>query len=166
MRPPLAAVHAGYPQMSGATDPERIALYVYPGDYERRGLVRGNFGDKYEASVSLDTETQYLVGGARVVWKHRTGAMALDPEQRVTVALTDLIQTSAAVLDLESGELLETSTYYPNGARETYRAQDIAGIAPEPMGFTGKEGDATPEQPHPGSLTTKRGSLTTNRASR
>ena len=128
-------------QASGATDPERIALYVYPGDYERRGLVRGSFGDTYDASTGLDTETQYMVGGARVVWKNTGSVSTLDPDQRVTIPLTDLIQTSAAVLDLESGELLETSTYYPNGARETYRAQDLAGIAPEPMGFTGKEGD-------------------------
>ncbi|GAB5547643.1 MAG: hypothetical protein SangKO_074030 [Sandaracinaceae bacterium] len=125
----------------GEADPERIALYVYPGDFERRGLVRGAFGDEYEASTGLDTETQYLVGGARVVWKTRAGVAGLDADQRVTVPLTDLIQTTAAVLDLESGELLEASTYYPNGARETYRVQALEGIAPEASGFTGKEAD-------------------------
>ncbi|HBQ17788.1 MAG TPA: hypothetical protein DEF51_43895 [Myxococcales bacterium] len=127
--------------LDGDAEPERIALYVFPGDFERRGLVRGAFGDEYEASTGLDTETQYLVGGARVVWKTRAGVAGLDADQRVTVALTDLIQTTAAVLDLESGELLEASTYYPNGARETYRVQGLEGIAPEASGFTGKEAD-------------------------
>ena len=127
--------------LDGDAEPERIALYVFPGDFERRGLVHGAFGDEYEASTGLDTETQYLVGGARVVWKTRAGVAGLDADQRVTVALTDLIQTTAAVLDLESGELLEASTYYPNGARETYRVQALEGIAAEPSGFTGKEAD-------------------------
>jgi RHS repeat-associated protein len=48
------------------------------------------------------------------------------------------------VLDLQSGELVEASTYYPNGAHESYITNtggDDQAIAPEPMGFTGKEGD-------------------------
>ncbi|MFO0713640.1 MAG: hypothetical protein U0353_27555 [Sandaracinus sp.] len=45
---------------------ERTALYVYPGDYERRGLQRSMGGTSYEA-ISGDTETQYGVGGARIV---------------------------------------------------------------------------------------------------
>ena len=122
-------------------DPERIALYVYPGDWERRGLVRGLYGDAYDASTGLDSETQYMVGGARVVWKHGDAIAGLDRDQRVTVPLTDLIQTTAAVLDLNSGELLEASTYYPNGARESMRVQDQVAIAGEPSGFTGKEAD-------------------------
>jgi len=43
--------------------------------------------------------------------------------------------------DLVSGALVETSTYYPNGARESYRAPDGGEVGPEPAGFTGKEGD-------------------------
>ena len=96
----------------GGPLPERIALYIYPGDFERRGLERNATTATYNASAVLQTETQYLVGGARVVWKHNTEGTALDREQRVTVALTDIIQTSSAVMDLESGELLEASTYY------------------------------------------------------
>ena len=125
----------------GGPLPERIALYIYPGDFERRGLERNATTATYNASAVLQTETQYLVGGARVVWKHNTEGTALDREQRVTVALTDIIQTSSAVMDLESGELLEASTYYPNGARESYRPQAITAVAAEPMGFTGKEAD-------------------------
>ncbi|MBZ0121433.1 MAG: RHS repeat-associated core domain-containing protein, partial [Sandaracinaceae bacterium] len=125
----------------GASDPERISLYVYPGDFERRGLVRSALGDEYVASSGLDTETQYLVGGARIVWKHGGGITGLDREQRVTVPLTDLIQTTAAVLDLNSGALLEYSSYYPNGARESYRHAEEESIAAEPSGFTGKESD-------------------------
>ncbi|MBZ0117173.1 MAG: hypothetical protein K8H88_09275, partial [Sandaracinaceae bacterium] len=128
-------------QSVGEANPERIALYVYPGDFERRGLVRSALGDEYQASVGLDTETQYLVGGARVVWMHGGGITGLDREQRITVPLTDLIQTTAAVLDLNSGALLEYSSYYPNGARESYRHAEEEMIAAEPMGFTGKESD-------------------------
>ena len=130
----------GGPGGPPATEPERIALYIYPGDYERRGLERHPSGT-YNASTVLETETQYLVGGARVVWKHNSAGTALDRDQRVTVPLTDILQTSSAVMDLESGELLEASTYYPNGARESYRPQTITAVAAEPMGFTGKEAD-------------------------
>ncbi len=126
---------------ASGSDPERIALYVYPGDYERRGLVRATLGDAYDASTGLDTETQYLAGGARIVWKHEGAISGLERDQRIAVPLSDLIHTTAAVLDLNSGELLESSTYYPNGAREDYRTQDVDGIAAEPDGFTEKEGD-------------------------
>jgi RHS repeat-associated protein len=44
-------------------------------------------------------------------------------------------------VDLLSGELLEVSTYYPNGARETLRTNSGAAVPLEPMGFTGKEAD-------------------------
>ena len=37
--------------------------------------------------------------------------------------------------------LLEASTYYPNGARETFLNDDAALTAPEVTGFTGKEAD-------------------------
>ena len=119
---------------------ERIALYAYPGDFERRGLVRGTLG--YEADVGLETETQYVIAGARTVWKHSSVTSGgYDREHRFTVGLTDLIQTTAAVIDVRTGELLETSTYYPNGARETYRVDSATATAPEVAGFTGKEPD-------------------------
>ena len=62
------------------------------------------------------------------------------------MALGDLISSTAAVLDVRTGELLEASTYYPNGARETLLVDDPltegdTRTAPEPMGFTGKEAD-------------------------
>ena len=57
------------------------------------------------------------------------------------MTLTDRIQTTAAVIDVRTGELLETSTYYPNGARETYRVDAATATAPEVAGFTGKEDD-------------------------
>jgi len=40
---------------------------------------------------------------------------------------------------VRTGRLVEASTYYPNGARETYVADSAA--AAEPRGFTSKEGD-------------------------
>jgi len=81
--------------------------------------------------------------GARLVWSDSTagGWPTLDADARVTVAIGDLIGTTSAVLDLVSGALVETSTYYPNGARESYRAPDGGEVGPEPAGFTGKEGD-------------------------
>ncbi len=124
---------------------ERTALYVYPGDFERRGLERSSefstFGPgRYEA-VSGDTETQYGVGGARIVWRTETRADTLDRDQRITLSLTDLIQSTTAVIDLATGELVEAGSYYANGARETYRSNETETVTPEPMGFTGKEAD-------------------------
>ncbi len=118
----------------GAT---RYAIWPFPGDFERRGLVRGV--DGYEATSG--TETQYLVSGARIVWQPGDPAAGLDPDHRITLAIPDLLGTSSAVIDLVSGELLEVSTYHPNGARETLRTTDRADIALEPSGFTGKEAD-------------------------
>lgn len=125
---------------------ERVALYVYPGDFERRGLVRiAGSTISYEPSATWETESQYLVAGARVVSK--VGGQqqygVLDREMRATVDLSDVISSTTAVIDLVSGSLVETSNYYPNGARESYRAPDTTGeaIAAEPKGFTGKEAD-------------------------
>jgi len=119
---------------------ERTALYVYPGDFERRGLVTSMSGTSYDA-VSGDTETQYGVGGARIVWRDGDRDDTLDRDQRVTIALTDLIQSTTAVIDLATGELVESGSYYANGARETYRSNETETVTPEPMGFTGKEAD-------------------------
>jgi RHS repeat-associated protein len=125
---------------------ERVALYVMPGDFERRGLVTNRITDTYDASLALGTETQYLVAGARVVWKPGAvggGGTGFDRDARVTLAMTNLLQSTAGVVDLVSGELLEVATYYPNGARETLRANsDVEEFALEPVGFTGKEDDS------------------------
>jgi len=118
------------------------ALSPYPGDYERRGLELDFQGRTYHASTELGTETQYMVGGARLVWAtHERGGAALDREQRLTLPLSDLVHSTAAVVDLQSGALVEHTTFYPNGARETHRAADDVSMQLEPMGFTGKEAD-------------------------
>lgn len=125
---------------------ERVALYVMPGDFERRGLVTNRITDTYDASLALGTETQYLVAGARVVWKPGAvggGGTGFDRDARVTLAMTNLLQSTAGVVDLVTGALLEVATYYPNGARETLRANsDVEEFALEPVGFTGKEDDS------------------------
>jgi RHS repeat-associated protein len=121
----------------------RVALYVYPGDFERRGLVTGfgQTGPEYMV-VPGETETQYVVGGARIVWRSARDGEGVDRDQRITIGLTDLIQSTTAVIDLATGEMVETGSYYANGARETYRASENGDrVAPEPMGFTGKEAD-------------------------
>jgi RHS repeat-associated protein len=136
-------------QSFAATDvntPERYALYVYPGDFERRGLTLGfgQQGPTYLATTGTAdaTETQYLIAGARLVWDGEpdiTGP-GIDRNRRATVSASDLLGTTAASIDLESGALLEVSTYYPNGARENLWV-DGADVPLEPMGFTGKEAD-------------------------
>ncbi len=93
-----------------------------------------------------DSETQYLIAGARVVWKNRARQSALlDPEQRITFAVTNLIQSTSAVIELTTGELVEVGGFYPNGAREQQlgASDEVGGAALplEPVGFTGKEAD-------------------------
>ena len=125
---------------SGAVSCERVALYPYSGDFERRGLARGFRG--YVPAAGVDPETQYVIAGARTVF--RTGGDAgagFDREQRLVVSVADLIQTTSAAFDVRTGRLLESSTYYPNGARETFLNDDDALVGAEPMGFTGKEAD-------------------------
>ena len=118
------------------------ALSPYPGDYERRGLELDFQGRTYHASTALGTETQYMVGGARLVWAtHERGGAALDREQRLTLPLSDLVQSTAAAVDLQSGDLIEHTTFYPNGARETHLSTDEVSMQLEPVGFTGKEAD-------------------------
>jgi len=137
--------------MSGSLLPARTALYVYPGDFERRGLL--NDGLEYLATMpdgmggtyDLGAETQYLIAGARLTWKEfgvpGASGTGFDKEARLTYAVPDLIQSTSAVIDLYSGQLVEEATYYPNGARETLRTERGEGFSLEPMGFTGKEGD-------------------------
>ncbi|WP_275935527.1 SpvB/TcaC N-terminal domain-containing protein [Sandaracinus amylolyticus] len=136
---PTSETDAGPP---GALD-ERIALYVFPGDYEVRGLRRD--ASQYVARTGQydHVETQYVVAGARMVWRHAADPELLDDarNRRMTVALTDVIQTTAARLDLLSGDLVEASTYYPNGARQTLLIDEEDPSATEPNGFTGKEAD-------------------------
>lgn len=87
-----------------------------------------------------------MIAGARVVWKNRSDRSELiDPDHRITFALTNLIQSTSAVVDLLTGELVEAGGFCPNGARETQLgADDEVGGAQnplEPLGFTGKEAD-------------------------
>jgi RHS repeat-associated protein len=124
---------------------ERIALTIFDGAFERRGLVRDFSATAYQTSGLWASEAQYLVSGARAVIKRGGGPIfgELDRELRVTVPISDALQSTSTVIDLLSGALVEASTYYPNGARESYRAPDGPGdgIAAEPRGFTGKEAD-------------------------
>jgi RHS repeat-associated protein len=136
-------------QSFAATDvntPERHALYVYA-EFERRGLVIGvmnSNGPTYLATASTGdaTETQYLIADARIVWDGEPSIAGtdIDRNRRVTVNASDLLDTITASIDIESGTLVEVSTYYPNGARENLWANE-ADVPLEPMGFTGKEAD-------------------------
>ncbi|MFN9811828.1 MAG: RHS repeat-associated core domain-containing protein, partial [Deltaproteobacteria bacterium] len=88
------------------------------------------------------TETQYLVAGARIVWDSEADGLLppIDRNRRATINVTDLLGTTGAVVDLLSGDLVEVSTYYPNGARENLWTNDAL-VPIEPMGFTTKEAD-------------------------
>ena len=128
---------------TGAVD--RYALYVYPGDYERRGLELDSMSGEYAASTNVPTESTYLIGGAKLTWTGTIGTTyagyEIDPNVRFTYAVGDLLNTTSAVVDLWSGELLELSTYYPNGAQETSWTQHDVSLPVETAGFTGKEAD-------------------------
>jgi RHS repeat-associated protein len=132
--------------MSGSMLPARAALYVYPGDFERRGLEINGVGDEWVAGGNR-VETQYLIAGSRLTWREfgipGAGGTGFNKDARLTYAVTDLIQSTAAVFDLYSGQLVEQATYYPNGGRETLRTDRTPNgeFSLEPMGFTGKEGD-------------------------
>jgi len=121
----------------------RATLYVTAGDFERRGL-RAN--ETTYAAIAGETETQYLVSGARVVWQDRDTLTPtlVDADHRITFAVGDLIQSTSAVIDLMSGELLEVTGFYPNGAREHWMDAGVANANSMPLetvGFTGKESD-------------------------
>ncbi len=122
---------------------ERVTLYIYPGDFERRGLLRDT--DRYTAIVEDevdDSETQYMVAGARIVWAADPDGLGpvIDNNRRATINVADLLGTTGAVVDLESGDLVEVSTYYPSGARENLWTNNA--LTPiEPSGFTRKEAD-------------------------
>ncbi|MEM9863883.1 MAG: hypothetical protein AAF938_19945, partial [Myxococcota bacterium] len=127
--------------MNGQDGLERVALWPMPGDFERRGLTTGALS--YDASVALGTETQYLVGGSRLVWKDSSaGVTPFTRVARLTAAVPDLLQSTVATVDLLNGDVLERGTYLPNGVREVLRTnQSLGAFAMEPTGFTGKEGD-------------------------
>ncbi len=66
------------PPQAGMIPSERIALYIYPGDFERRGLTCD--GVEYLANGDLGTETQYVIAGARTVWQHDTPSTLVRPD--------------------------------------------------------------------------------------
>ena len=123
---------------------ERIGLYVLPGDYERVGVRRNETLQRYDYDERLETESQYSVAGARVVWKageHTGSAFEVDKDHRVVIAYVNLVQSTASTQDLVSGLLVEQTTFLPNGVRETSRTSDAGSVQGEPLGFTGKEED-------------------------
>lgn len=116
----------------------RTALYVRPGEYERRGVTWDGSG--WAASSALGSESQYLVSGARIVWSAADPVTGLDPNHRITFTLRDALGSTSAVVDLQSNELVSHETRYPNGTRETLTVADTP-VPGEPTGFTGKEAD-------------------------
>jgi len=93
-----------------SSTPGAVALQVYLGDIGRRRLVR-NAGGTTDTALP-GAETQYLVGGARLVWRTPTlsPSTGIDRDHRLTLGLSDLIRSTSATLGLLTGELAETST--------------------------------------------------------
>ena len=86
-------------------------------------------------------------GGARSAawqeWWHLPEAVVLLKCMRRCEGLARLRGKNGGTFPTFPGELLEVATYYPNGARETLRANsDVEEFALEPVGFTGKEDDS------------------------
>ena len=80
--------------------------------------------------VMLTSDLSCMVAGARMVF--RSMGSSSDEylrDERMVVPLTDLIQTTSAAFDVRTGRLVEASTYYPNGARETYVGDSSAAAA-------------------------------------
>jgi RHS repeat-associated protein len=123
----------------GAASGPLAALYVFPGDHERRGLVPTPSG--YSSELGPSPEDQYQVAGARIVWQPGDPMVGLDPDHRVSLPVRDLLGTTSAVIDLRSGALTEAGTFYPNGQRETLLGTSAELVPFEPTGFTGKEDD-------------------------
>ncbi len=124
--------------VAAGTD-ERIALDVVAGDFVLRGVRRE--AGVYTSGEGADrAEAQYLLAGARIVWQEPPPESGELPRHRVTMALTDLVQSTTAVVDLLEGELVQVGTFHPNGARETLLVADDP-VSPEPAGFTTKEAD-------------------------
>jgi len=122
---------------------ELAALHRYQGARYRIAMQGTNAGPSGGLiDEERETETHFMVAGARVVWKSATGVTpgAVDPKHRVTFAVSNLIQSTSAVVDLMSGELVEAGGFYPNGAREEWLGAD-EGLPLETVGFTGKEAD-------------------------
>jgi RHS repeat-associated protein len=118
--------------------PARIALYIGAG-LERRGVIADYAGSEYAGGNG--SESQYLIAGARVVWHNGNPDLLVDGEHRITIPLGDHLGSTTAVLDMRTGALLEAGTFYANGARESWLSQHDVAVAPEPVGFTGKEAD-------------------------
>jgi RHS repeat-associated protein len=62
-------------------------------------------------------------------------------ELRATLPLTDALQSTSSVVDLVSNDVLELSTFYPNGAKEHSWTSTNSSHQQELPQFTGKEDD-------------------------
>jgi len=129
--------------MTDASD--QITTTLYP--YETLE-VRGTVLDSGESTLSSANEVPYLVAhGVRLARLHyeqpsigepRVGGKAL----HVLFGLGDHLGSTSVVLDKETSELVEASTYQGYGAKESdYRPARWKGFR-EDYGFTGKEDDS------------------------
>ena len=129
--------------MTDASDQVTTTLYPY-----ETLEVRGTVLDSGESTLSSANEVPYLVvHGVRLARLHyeqpsigepRVGGKAL----HVLFDLGDHLGSTSVVLDRETSELVEASTYQGYGAKESdYRPGRWKGFR-EDYGFTGKEDDS------------------------
>jgi len=129
--------------MTDASD--QVSTTLYPFETLE---VRGTVLDSGESTLSSANEVPYLVAhGVRLARLHyeqpsigepRVGGKAL----HVLFELGDHLGSTSVVLDKETSELVEASTYQGYGAKESdYRAERWKGFRDD-YGFTGKEDDS------------------------
>ena len=136
--------------MTDASDQVKTTLYPF-GTLEVRGTALDSSTASqgyYESTLSSANEVPYLVAhGVRLARLHyeppsigepRVGGKAL----HVLFELGDHLGSTSVVLDKETSELVEASTFQGYGAKESdYRPERWKGFR-EDYGFTGKEDDS------------------------
>ena len=125
---------------------ERSAVYVFD-TLELRGaaFVAGAPPDPGDYALAADTEVPYLLAnGSRVARVHfeDTGVpMITGSARHVLLELSDHLGSTSVVLDKETGELVERTTFQVFGASESDYRPDRWESFREDYRFTGKEED-------------------------
>jgi RHS repeat-associated protein len=129
--------------MTDASDQVTTTLYPF-----ETLEVRGTALDSGDSTLSSANEVPYLAThGVRLARLHYEQPMIGEPRVggnalHVLFELGDHLGSTSVVLDKETSELVEASTYQGYGAKESdYRAERWKGFR-EDYGFTGKEEDA------------------------
>jgi len=140
-------------QSNIAVGEEEIYQDVYLGSLERRHVQlldgMGIARSIHSAQEGLhfvnvgDTRQVHYAAGARLQWKVPSTGGVLGATPQIFLSFSNHLGSTSAVIDYESGALVEWNTYYAYGADESRWKNTDAQYdnAEEPYGFTGKEED-------------------------